>query len=165
VSDLASVRVSLKRVDLEGWVSSDLDVLGSPFFRALEQAARRPVLEASSARRFTDGSTLFQQGDPEQSLFVVIRGRVQLSAAQQHQAVELGILEKGGVFGEHEAIDACESRCYSAISLGEVDVIEMPRWIIQQVLAAQPTLLGYLRELDSQRRAHLAEMATFLGRW
>jgi len=164
-SDYASVKVALKRVDLEAWISQDVDLLGGEFFRSLERAARKSLLEPSSARRFNDGAMVFEQKDNSQALYLIIRGQVRLTAASGHEAVEVGLVSKGGVFGEHEAVDECDSRCYSALAVGELDVVEMPRWIVQQVLAAQPSLLAHLKQVDQQRRAHLTEMASFLGRW
>ena len=51
-------------------------------------------------RKFDDGDVIFREGDPSDVAFVVLSGRVELSAAGESGPVRLAMLKTGDLFGE-----------------------------------------------------------------
>ena len=51
-------------------------------------------------RKFKDGDILFQENEPSSSVYVLVRGNVELSKSGEHGSVMLAMLEPGEMFGE-----------------------------------------------------------------
>lgn len=72
----------------------------SPLFKHLEGDWVRRLVEAAELRRVEQGAVVVEEGDEAEALFVVVRGRVQVSTDADERTVELQTLGPGAYFGE-----------------------------------------------------------------
>jgi CRP/FNR family cyclic AMP-dependent transcriptional regulator len=84
-------------------------------FRYLDAAARQVVLDSVVRRRFKAGETLFWQGDPATSIFLVTAGRIRLcKTTEEGREIVLGYLTPHDLFGE-ESLFAVVPQTVSAV--------------------------------------------------
>lgn len=158
------VRVELKRADAAELVSRDPVLASSEVVLAMGSRAQE-VLAQGIVRRYADRVVVFQAGEEGDSLFVVLAGEVRLLARRDADTVELGVVSKGGVFGEAEVLTGSAVRHGSALAHGEVDLVELPRAALV-VGGAVPSLLrAMLAGVLKGRQRVLDEMTDFLNRW
>lgn len=160
----AAVRVGLKRIAVMELIEGDEVLRTCRLTASLPKKAAESLWEKGVVRRFNGGAPLFQAGDEGASLFLLARGEARLVARSGRELVELGIAKKGEVLGEGQALGEGK-RAYSAVAVGEVDVVELDASAMAELLAASPSVRGYLAEVGKARRSALDEMGAFLGRW
>ncbi|MBS1149062.1 MAG: cyclic nucleotide-binding protein [Myxococcaceae bacterium] len=158
------VKLALKRADLNELIRTDEVLRTAPLFKALGRKTE-PLLQAGIARRYPHQTVLFQQGEPGNSLFLVLRGEVRLSGRKGSDVVELGAASRGQVFGELEVISGAALRGSSAVSQGEVEAAEFPRQGLLERGALLVELAGFLRPISEARLKALSEMTDFMNRW
>jgi len=106
---------------------------------------------ATEARTFADGETIFREGDEGHEMFVVRNGTVEIVA---HGAV-IATLEEGEIFGEMALIDA-RPRSATARARGDCTVVPVDErrftFLVQQTpqfaLQVMRALAGRLRSAD-----------------
>lgn len=160
----AVARMELKRVAVSEWVMDDEELRTSPMIRALGEEARI-LLEGAIGRRFADQVSVFQRDEPGDSLFFVVRGKARLFAHADGNSLELEAARRGDVFGESEVVDGGPGRFLSAVADGALEVVELPRQVVVDSGRSRPEVLQYLTEVRDRRRAELAVLADFIGRW
>jgi CRP/FNR family transcriptional regulator, cyclic AMP receptor protein len=78
----------------------------SSFMRRLEPADRTALMAHSSAMSAASGQVLFEKGDHDALLYVIIAGRVEISVTSVNgRRIALNILAKGDCFGEIGLLD------------------------------------------------------------
>ena len=104
-------------------VSGDLEMLGHvELFRFLNMRERVTALNAFREVRFRGGDQILNEGDPSDSLFVVVDGKVEVARKGAHLA-QLG---PGSHFGEM-ALLSQRPRSATVTALGDVRLLEMKR--------------------------------------
>jgi CRP-like cAMP-binding protein len=124
-----------------------------------------PALHKGRLRRFTDKMVLLQQGEAGDSLFIVVAGDVRLFARKDRDSAEVGHAHKTEVLGEGEVVDGRGLRHHSAVAVGQVDVLEVPRELLLANGQLPPALATLLRDVHQRRKRSLDEMSDFLNRW
>ena len=76
------------------------------------------LTESGEPETFAAGTTIFEQGEPGEVLYIVRKGGVSLSADGRY----LETVESGGMFGEMALIDR-EPRSATAVAETEVEVV------------------------------------------
>ena len=78
-------------------------------FDVLDEVEMRAVLEFAKLRRAAAEERIFAKGDPGDSLYVILRGRVAVQTeSQDAKLMLLNILDTGAVFGEIAMLDGGE---------------------------------------------------------
>lgn len=135
--------------------------------QALEQTAQLKSCKA--------GRTIFQEGDPGNGLYIVVEGRVQITALVGHdQRRVLSTLGPGDFFGEMAVLDN-QPRSASATAEVDTQVYFIDREDLLKILARSPGLvLGLVREFSLRMREFnhrytqevlQAERLTLVGRF
>jgi CRP-like cAMP-binding protein len=111
--------------------------------------------------RHTANTTIFQKGDPGDSMMAVLKGRVKICAySSEGRELVLNILDKGDVFGEIALLDG-QNRTADAVALEETELLVLPRSRFLPFLAANPELsarlFGVLCQRLRQTSAHLED--------
>jgi CRP/FNR family transcriptional regulator len=118
-----------------------------PMFRGLSEADQRRVASLASIRELRRGEPLWHEGDPAETLTVILRGRVKIV---RHAEAGDVILE---IFGEGEPVGAiavynCIPYPASAVSLEPVSVLLLPRRDYFELLDRNPDFArAIIREL------------------
>ena len=117
--------------------------------------------------RFEAGSSLFEEGDEGQEMYVVLEGKVLISKYIAGAGEEaLAVLERGDFFGEMSLIEG-EPRSADARALdGAVTVLALDQRTIQEMLALDPTAsLEFVRLLCRLLSKRLREIDEKVVTW
>ena len=101
---------------------------GIDAFRDMDPSERDRLERASTVLRPRDGSELFSQGDPADSVYAIVGGdgHVRIGAADQRsKTLMVEMYQKGDIFGEIGVIDG-ETRTASAMVEGRVRLARIP---------------------------------------
>ena len=90
-----------------------------------------------SEAQFQDGETLFREGEPSRSAFVIVEGDVELTKEGEKGRVTLAVLKPGEVFGEMGIFDQ-SPRSATARAIGAVTVTVIPRDEFLDSLKTEP---------------------------
>src|SRR5437870_428888 len=116
-----------------------------PVLRDLEHAAQVKV--------FKTGEIIFQETDPGDGLYLVLKGRVQITAlVAENQRRALTHIDAGDFFGEMSVLDG-EPRSAGAFAEDETHVYFIPRDDLLAALERSPALAGrMLRDFSRRMR-------------
>ncbi|APW39669.1 hypothetical protein RD110_22715 [Rhodoferax koreense] len=103
------------------------------------------------ARTLSQGSTLFEQGDPVRSIFVISRGRVRLATySDEGKERHLMVIGPGGLVGDWGVADR-GSHLTAAVASVDTTVYEVPAAGFLRALQAEPELLAQAMAFAEQR--------------
>jgi small-conductance mechanosensitive channel len=110
----------------------------------LDQAQVRQLARDTVDRVYAAGEQIIRQGDAGGCMFVVMEGRVEVSANAEHTApVPVATLEAGDYFGEMSLMTGAP-RVATVTALVETRLLEVGKEPFGRVLAAQPALVEQL---------------------
>jgi CRP-like cAMP-binding protein len=127
-------------------------VLASHFLlRHLDPDDLRRLAAQTSVVRHAAQATVFQKGDPGDSMMAVVRGRIKICTySGQGRELVLNILGPGGVFGEIALLDGKE-RTADAVALEESDLLVLQRSRFMPFVTASPEMTARLFAVLCQR--------------
>src|SRR5678815_1316338 len=100
---------------------------GIEFFALLKEEDRQALADVVDSIKLNTGDTLFQAGEPGESLFIVRTGSVELYIKDTvGQKIVLTISEAGDLFGELSLLDS-GPRTATAVALSETDLLMLDR--------------------------------------
>jgi CRP/FNR family transcriptional regulator, cyclic AMP receptor protein len=104
-------------------------------------------------QHFPAGQQIFNQGDPGDLLYVLLRGQVQITVDQ----VPLADLSPGACFGEMALFDA-QPRSATATALVDCDCLTLSAEQLHNALQRFPKLSWALLQVLGQRLRHLNQL-------
>ena len=120
------------------------------------------VATASRLRAFRRGQVVFTRGDPSDTLFVVISGRVKVVVRSADGGeLTLTIIQPGGVFGELGIADS-GPRSADADALDECQLLLIPLETVQGICAREPPVVQALLNSTAATLRRLTEAASDL---
>jgi CRP/FNR family transcriptional regulator, cyclic AMP receptor protein len=120
------------------------------------------VATASRLRVFRRGQVVFTRGDPSDTLFVVISGRVKVVVRSADGGeLTLTIIQPGGVFGELGIADG-GPRSADADALDECQLLLVPLETVQGICAREPPVVQDLLNSTTATLRRLTEAASDL---
>ena len=120
------------------------------------------VATASRLRVFRRGQVVFTRGDPSDTLFVVISGRVKVVVRSADGGeLTLTIIQPGGVFGELGIADG-GPRSADADALDECQLLLIPLETVQSICAWEPSVVQALLNSTTATLRRLTEAASDL---
>lgn len=126
-------------------MSAPIRIAGLP-----EEASRR-LVTAGRPLRVRRGTVVFRQGDPGDSMFVVVRGRVRIGRpADVGKENVLTLLGPGDLFGELTMFDPAPRRA-TASAVTEADLLAMSAGTIRQWLCTEPDAAWHLLHFLARR--------------
>ncbi|HEV3472661.1 MAG TPA: Crp/Fnr family transcriptional regulator [Actinomycetota bacterium] len=123
-------------------------------FRGVDASTLAAITSAGSVRHYRRGQILFAEGDPAESLYVVVEGLVKIYVVSEDGSeMNLGLFGPGMMFGEVALADGGQRSAFAEItedsflfSLGREDLFDL--------LDTHPILVrSYLHELGTRVRA------------
>jgi CRP-like cAMP-binding protein len=130
--------------------------------RSVPAADLEAVAAASRLRTFRRGQVVFTTGDPGDTLFVVLSGRVKVVVRSADGGeLTLTIIQSGGVLGELSAADG-GPRSADAETLDECHLLLVPRETIQDICSRVPSAAQALTSSIAATLRRLTEAASDL---
>ena len=127
-----------------------------------EQIGR--LAEENVERVYAAGEPVIRQGDPGDSLFVIMSGRVEVTVLQEGAAsVRLATLDEGDYFGETSLMTGAP-RSATVAALVETRLLEVGHESFRRILAAQPNLVEQLGAALQVRESERAQAMASVDR-
>ena len=139
-------------------------LVGIKMFELLDEDDREALAKVIDEEKLLAGQTLFQAGDPGESLFIVQAGEIELFIKDTAgQKIILTIAGPGDMFGELAMLDA-GPRTATAIALTESEVLVLDRGDLILLFQRRPdaaldmlaALSGLTRKADELLRTRVA---------
>ncbi|NUO97827.1 MAG: Crp/Fnr family transcriptional regulator [Nonomuraea sp.] len=124
-----------------------------PLFRVLGEAGITGVVRAGVARRHRTGQIVIHQGDPGESLHVLLDGLVKVVFTTEHgDEIVLNVLGRGETFGEMALLDD-SPRSASIVTVRPSWIFALPRARLLELMREHPALADeFLRLLGRMVR-------------
>lgn len=142
-----------------------------PLFRVLGEKGIRSTAQAGVSRRYRAGQIIFHQGDPGESLFVLLDGLVKVVFTTEHgDEIVLNMLSRGDTFGEMALLDG-SPRSASITTVRPAWVFALPRARLLELMREHPGLADeFLRLLGrmvrrTPTRRPTSPSSTWAGGW
>jgi CRP/FNR family transcriptional regulator, cyclic AMP receptor protein len=120
-------------------------------FRGLSAATIQQIAALAIRRPYEQDAIVFSQGDPGDSLYGVVTGKVRISAStREGKEMFLNIMEPGDTFGEIALLDG-HSRTATATTTATCELMIIPRAQFLALLHREPTVAIHLLQLLCQR--------------
>ena len=100
-------------------------IASSPLFEMLSAAEHQRLAELARARHFATGEVIFEEGDLGDSLFVIVRGQVEVARRLPEGGLHpLAVLSPPEFFGEMGLIDK-DFRSATVLARTDVDLLQL----------------------------------------
>jgi signal transduction histidine kinase len=131
----------------------------TPLFAELPEASLELLCAKAEPMNLQPGEVLIEEGTVGDSLFVVLRGELDVTKRSGDGELPLARVGPGAIQGEMAAIEE-RPRTASVRAVGDVEVLRVPRGALLDVLGSGPeaalailrTVLGRLRSTESLLR-------------
>jgi CRP/FNR family cyclic AMP-dependent transcriptional regulator len=98
------------------------------FVDSLPDDDRRVVIQACTRRKFRSGDTLFHEGDPGDTLHLLVKGHVAIRVTTPlGETVTLAVMGPNDSFGEQALVGESSVRTASAVALDAVETLALHR--------------------------------------
>ncbi len=125
--------------------------------RHLAREELRRLAAGAQMQRYARHATIFQKGDPGNSMMAVIRGRVKICTfSDEGKELVLNIIDQGGLFGEIAVLDG-RPRTADAVALEETDLLVLQRSQLLPALTGNPEVAARLLAVLCQRLRQTSE--------
>lgn len=123
----------------------------APLFSEFDREELTRILEITRLHRFPAGRSIFRQGDPGDSLFVVVQGRITLTVdGVDGEPVVIESIRDGGCFGEVSALSRVPRNVTATATL-PTEVLELSRDYLEAVAIAHPRIWQVLDAFQRSR--------------
>ncbi len=131
-----------------------------PFFSNLSPEKLRDLARIGTRQEAATGTVLFAEGDPGDTLYVILQGAVKVYSGQGEELTRFGT---GDYFGELSLLDG-EPRSASAETTESSELFIVDRTDFLTLLSDSPRMLGdLLVNLSGKIRRHVAYRAALEG--
>ncbi len=125
-------------------------VLGSHLFKSLDLASRGHLIESAFVMMFDAGETILREGDPGDTMFLVMEGTVRVETNGNAGNLHLAELGRGACVGEVSVIMGAP-RTATVTAITDVRVATFARHRVQRVLDQAPKVRALLEQLIEGR--------------
>ncbi|MBP3961537.1 SLC13 family permease [Paenibacillus lignilyticus] len=102
------------------------------------------------------GATLFEQGDPGDTMYIIDSGTIELFTRSDGMRHSLAFLHEGDTLGEMALLTG-EARSAMAVATTNVVLMQLDRETFDALITEHPTISAYFIRLISQRLTHTNE--------
>lgn len=120
-------------------------------FDCMNDEQLETVLQNSEIHRYGRGERLIQEGDPGNSMFVMLRGTAAVTIARNGTSVRVGAMRQGDCFGEFALLTG-EPRTATVRAENDCEVLEIGHPIMAGVLRESPECMNALSALLAKRK-------------
>ena len=127
-------------------------------FSILSDNQIQKMVEMSSFCSYGPGEIIAKENEDGDSLFMLINGHVSIrKPSSPHKYAEIAQLQRGDIFGEMTVFTGT-TRSATIQSISKVDLLEVSRQAIAELIDEEPDLLERFGQLISDRQAQLAKL-------
>ncbi len=119
-------------------------------FSELSQAEWEHLSSNALRRSFEDSEPVVLEGEPGDSMFVIMSGRARVSTYMGGKTILLAELREGDLFGEIAFLTG-RTRTATVTAAGRLDLLEFRREAMQQLLTDNPALTEKLAQYYARR--------------
>ena len=110
----------------------------NPFFEGLENRQRDAIRKVGVVNRYSDGDTIFLEGDTGDAMYLVLSGEVEIRGLDKDDVQEvLGLLRVGDIFGEG-ALLMGETRTATIVSVRDSYLVAFSRDSLEKLIETHP---------------------------
>jgi len=131
-------------------------------FGFLSSAQTEALVRESTVTLFAAAEPVIEQGAPGASMFLLVRGTVEVRLARDGQSAVVAKLGPGDCFGEMSLLTG-EPRTATVVATEAVEAVEIAKPAVAALLSANPEVIGRLSELLAQRQLANAQRAATTG--
>jgi len=116
----------------------------------IEDLNQLKIRHAPGSRKasFSEGEHIFREGEPGDTAFVLLSGKVEISRNVDGKVITIGTVNVGGMFGEMALIDDVERMATARVLEGTAEVLVISRRVFESKLESvdpfQRALIGIL---------------------
>jgi CRP/FNR family cyclic AMP-dependent transcriptional regulator len=125
-------------------------VLGSHLFKSLDEAGRKDALQSAFVMRFSANDVILREGDPGDTMFLVMEGSVRVETRTPSGSIQLAELGRGACVGEVSVLTG-GPRTATVTAITDVSVATFARHRIQRIVDANPRVRALLEQLVEGR--------------
>lgn len=125
-------------------------VLGSHLFKSLDLASRAHLIESAFVMQADAGEMILREGDPGDTMFIVMDGTVRVETSGTGGTVHLAELGRGACVGEVSVITGAP-RTATVTAITDVTLAMFARHRVQRVLDQAPKVRALLEQLIEGR--------------
>jgi CRP/FNR family cyclic AMP-dependent transcriptional regulator len=139
-------------LDEQAAIERDMEaiVLGSHLFKSLDDAGRKDLIESGFVMRFDAGDMILRQGDPGDTMFLVLEGTVRVETETPGGTIQLAELGRGACLGEVSVLTR-GPRTATVSALTPVTTVTFARHRVERLLAQHPRVRALLEALIAGR--------------
>ncbi len=108
----------------------------SPLFKHLDEQWCQRLVESAQLRTYEAGEVIIDEGQPAESLFIVVRGHVRVWTHADARDVELKTLGPGAYFGEVSLLSGKDATATVEAKDDAVDAVALDRDILVELVGA-----------------------------
>ena len=120
-------------------------------FAPLDDEEIQRLANASTSRVYAPGEAVVRIGQEGNSMYVIIRGSVNVQIPEQNYMKTIGNLKENDFFGEMSLLTG-EPRTANVIAVEESEVLRIDKSGLQPIFESNPTLVETIGELIEERR-------------
>jgi len=123
-----------------------------PLFAPLPEDERNRLIDRIQPKFFSSGQAIVEEGDFGDSIFIIQSGHAKVVIHILGKEIELATLSEGDIFGEVAFLTG-RPRTASVIAIDTVEVLELDRFLLEEVFEKYPDVLKKLHDFY-QHRVH-----------
>ncbi|HYJ92919.1 MAG TPA: mechanosensitive ion channel family protein [Pyrinomonadaceae bacterium] len=127
-------------------------------FAPLSDEETERLAQASTFRVYAPGEAIVRIGQEGRSMFVIMRGSVEVQIPQETSIRVLNTLRENDFFGEMSLLTG-EPRTATVVAVEETEVLQIRKSAIKPIFEANPELVRAISEMVEERRGLLRSFA------
>lgn len=131
-------------------------VAKSHLFKSLDDAARKELLERAFVMQYDAGDMLLREGDPGDTMFLVMEGTVRVHTHSPQGEIQLAELSRGACIGEVSVLTG-SPRTATVDAVTDVTCAVLARHRVERILDAHPRVRTLLEALVEGRARQTVE--------
>ncbi len=124
---------------------------GEALFDCMNDTQLESLLQNAQLHHYGRGERMIQEGEPGDSMFVMLRGTAAVSVAKNGAHVRVGAMRQGDCFGEFALLTG-EPRSATVRAENDCEVLEIGKPVMAEVLRESPEYLTALSDLLAKRK-------------